>query len=86
MSEYLTCLKSARGMNNECRDLAKRYLECRMERNLMAQDEMKNLGFQDDVPKDTTRDGLAGTGSGGGVVGGEMSEKGGGTRGGGGKT
>ncbi|CAM1507314.1 Fc.00g069550.m01.CDS01 [Cosmosporella sp. VM-42] len=46
MTSYLACIKRVRGVNeDECRDFAKAYLECRMERNLMARDEMKNLGF-----------------------------------------
>ncbi|KAE9982385.1 hypothetical protein EG328_010919 [Venturia inaequalis] len=46
MATYLSCLKTHRGTNsNECRTYAKTYLQCRMERNLMAPDEMKNLGF-----------------------------------------
>jgi cytochrome c oxidase assembly protein subunit 19 len=48
MKNYLTCIKKVRGVNeNECRELAKGYLTCRMDRNLMARDEMKNLGFQE---------------------------------------
>ncbi|EGD91129.1 cytochrome c oxidase assembly protein COX19 [Trichophyton rubrum D6] len=53
---YLQCLKSARGVNDEaCRKLAKSYLSCRMEKNLMAPDEFKNLGlvFDDDKPGET---------------------------------
>jgi cytochrome c oxidase assembly protein subunit 19 len=49
MSEYLTCLKKARGMNDQCRGVAKSYLECRMQHNLMAPDEMRNLGFMDEA-------------------------------------
>lgn len=46
MKQYLRCLKTARGVNSpECRELSKGYLNCRMERGLMAQDEMKNLGY-----------------------------------------
>ena len=46
MKEYLTCLKGARGTNaEECRKLSMMYLECRMDKNLMARDERKNLGF-----------------------------------------
>jgi len=46
MTSYLTCLRNHRGYNSEeCRGFAKTYLQCRMERNLMAPDEMKNLGF-----------------------------------------
>ncbi|KEY71620.1 hypothetical protein S7711_08088, partial [Stachybotrys chartarum IBT 7711] len=57
MTEYLACMKKARGANGteECRNLAKAYLSCRMDRNLMARDEFKNLGFsatQDPVKQD----------------------------------
>ncbi|CAG8452364.1 4415_t:CDS:2 [Acaulospora colombiana] len=60
MQEYLQCLKKNFGNNGNCRNLSKAYLKCRMEksiylmvtvikyRGLMAQDEMRNLGFQDD--------------------------------------
>ncbi|KZL88149.1 chch domain-containing protein [Colletotrichum incanum] len=50
---YLECIKKVRGVNDaECRDLAKSYLACRMDRNLMAKDEFKNLGF-DNGPAST---------------------------------
>ena len=46
MKQYLTCLKGAKGTNiDDCRKLSMQYLECRMDKNLMAKDEMKNLGF-----------------------------------------
>ena len=33
MTSYLACMKKVKGMNDpECRDLAKSYLSCRMER------------------------------------------------------
>ena len=52
MSAYLTCLKGARGVNkDECRMLSKAYLQCRMDRNLMAKDTMGNLGFQEEEVK-----------------------------------
>ena len=45
MTQYLKCIKAARGQNSEeCRLHAKGYLQCRMDRNLMAPDEFKNLG------------------------------------------
>jgi cytochrome c oxidase assembly protein subunit 19 len=31
--------------------IAKEYLKCRMERQLMARDELANLGFQEEVEK-----------------------------------
>ncbi|KAF2233192.1 hypothetical protein EV356DRAFT_448859, partial [Viridothelium virens] len=49
MQSYLRCLRAYRGTNDqECRMLSKQYLQCRMDRNLMAPDEMKNLGYADD--------------------------------------
>ena len=56
ISSYLRCLKKPRpsldsgkiqaGTNDEeCRLIAKDYLQCRMDNNLMAKDEMKNLGL-----------------------------------------
>ncbi|CAD6504618.1 BgTH12-00126 [Blumeria graminis f. sp. triticale] len=49
MIRYLSCVKMTKGNNDpECRNLAKLYLGCRMERNLMAKDEFKNLGFSDE--------------------------------------
>jgi hypothetical protein len=33
MASYLTCMKKVRGVNeDECRELAKAYLSCRMDR------------------------------------------------------
>ncbi|CAI9634104.1 unnamed protein product [Alternaria burnsii] len=49
MLSYLRCIKSHRGTNDpECRNLSKSYLSCRMDRNLMAPDSFRNLGFGDD--------------------------------------
>jgi cytochrome c oxidase assembly protein subunit 19 len=36
--------------DDECRMLSKSYLQCRMDNNLMAPDEMKNLGY-DNTPQ-----------------------------------
>ncbi|KAJ9157311.1 hypothetical protein NKR23_g137 [Pleurostoma richardsiae] len=48
MASYLSCMKKVKGVNeDECRGFAKAYLACRMERNLMAKDDFKNLGFHD---------------------------------------
>ncbi|TKX19957.1 cytochrome c oxidase assembly protein COX19 [Elsinoe australis] len=55
MKQYLRCLRSHRGINdNECRMLSKSYLQCRMERNLMAPDEMKNLGYTEEPKEGST--------------------------------
>lgn len=49
---YLLCLKkqATPGTNAEaCRVLARGYLDCRMEKGLMARDEWRNLGFGGEV-------------------------------------
>lgn len=59
ISSYLRCLKSQNtpGENHaDCRILAKDYLNCRMEKGLMAKDEWKNLGLQT-LAKDSVQDG-----------------------------
>uniref|UniRef100_A0ACD5T7H5 Uncharacterized protein n=1 Tax=Avena sativa TaxID=4498 RepID=A0ACD5T7H5_AVESA len=43
--DYLTCLKSTGAQSEKCRMFSKKYLECRMERNLMAKQDMSELGF-----------------------------------------
>ncbi|KAF6986225.1 hypothetical protein CFC21_004011 [Triticum aestivum] len=43
--DYLACLKSTGAQSENCRMFSKKYLECRMERNLMAKQDMSELGF-----------------------------------------
>lgn len=43
--EYITCLKASGYQSEKCRNFSKKYLECRMERNLMAKQDMSELGF-----------------------------------------
>ncbi|EXB74553.1 hypothetical protein L484_026250 [Morus notabilis] len=49
--EYLNCLKSFGHQSEKCRHLSKKYLQCRMEKNLMAKQDMSELGFgkEDDL-------------------------------------
>lgn len=44
--DYLACLKSTGFQSEKCRQFSKKYLECRMERNLMAKQDMSELGFR----------------------------------------
>ncbi|KAG8086387.1 hypothetical protein GUJ93_ZPchr0010g10769 [Zizania palustris] len=46
--DYLACLKSTRFQSEKCRQFSKKYLECRMERNLMAKQDMSELGFRNE--------------------------------------
>ncbi|OQD94396.1 hypothetical protein PENSOL_c026G07699 [Penicillium solitum] len=57
ISGYLKCIKMNKGTNDEaCRKLAKEYLACRMDKNLMAPDNFENLGlvFKDGEGKQQT--------------------------------
>ncbi|KAF2460884.1 cytochrome c oxidase assembly protein COX19 [Lineolata rhizophorae] len=59
ISGYLQCLRSHRGTNDEaCRMMAKSYLQCRMDNNLMAPDEFKNLGFRDEDSGNDSKSGV----------------------------
>ncbi|XP_062181469.1 uncharacterized protein LOC133885742 isoform X2 [Phragmites australis] len=44
--DYLACLKSTGFQSEKCRQFSKKYLECRMERNLMAKQDTSELGFR----------------------------------------
>ncbi|KMT00922.1 hypothetical protein BVRB_9g221910 isoform B [Beta vulgaris subsp. vulgaris] len=46
--EYLTCLKTAGHNSGKCKEFSKKYLQCRMEKNLMAKQDMSELGFRKD--------------------------------------
>ncbi|XP_057454351.1 uncharacterized protein LOC130745931 isoform X1 [Lotus japonicus] len=46
--EYLSCLKTAGNKSENCRELSKKYLQCRMEKNLMAKQDLAELGFKGD--------------------------------------
>ncbi|KAL2312410.1 Cytochrome c oxidase assembly protein cox19, mitochondrial [Schizosaccharomyces pombe] len=48
MKQYLECIKVKRENQEECRLLAKKYLQCRMDTGLFGKDDMKNLGFHGD--------------------------------------
>ncbi|TKW25932.1 hypothetical protein SEVIR_3G152700v4 [Setaria viridis] len=54
--DYLACLKSTGFQSEKCRQFSKKYLECRMERNLMAKQDMSELGFRNLVEVDTAPD------------------------------
>jgi cytochrome c oxidase assembly protein subunit 19 len=49
MRTFLACLELARGAHGECRDASRAYLQCRMEGDLMAPEDLDSLGFASDV-------------------------------------
>jgi len=48
--DYLACLKQHSNNAEKCQEVAKLYLECRMDRNLMAKQDLKHLGFREQPP------------------------------------
>ncbi|KAH9604212.1 hypothetical protein KSS87_003188 [Heliosperma pusillum] len=52
--EYLNCLKTSGHQSEKCRDFSKKYLQCRMEKNLMAKQDMSELGFDKDGVKEAS--------------------------------
>mmetsp|Transcript_9567 Transcript_9567/g.14423 ORF Transcript_9567/g.14423 Transcript_9567/m.14423 type:complete len:120 (-) Transcript_9567:149-508(-) len=48
---YLTCLKSptAKSQHNKCREFSKQYLECRMEKELMAKEDLNDMGYSEEA-------------------------------------
>mmetsp|Transcript_25343 Transcript_25343/g.70897 ORF Transcript_25343/g.70897 Transcript_25343/m.70897 type:complete len:117 (-) Transcript_25343:220-570(-) len=47
MRAYLKCLKENGNRMEPCKALSKTYLECRMARNLMAPQDLRELGFKE---------------------------------------
>lgn len=47
MDKYLICLKENNQNQNQCRELAKNYLKCRMEKGLLEQQNLNDLGYLD---------------------------------------
>lgn len=55
MVQYLLCLNSNNNSNSKCRQIAKDYLACRMEKQLMAQEDWDKLGFHDSKEDDKAK-------------------------------
>ncbi|KAJ8366917.1 hypothetical protein AAFF_G00336710 [Aldrovandia affinis] len=55
---FMKCLRSNGYDNSLCRLQSKEYLECRMERQLMAKEPLEKLGFKDlvDTPSSEPKD------------------------------
>lgn len=50
MIQYLECLGKADTNASLCREFSQKYLKCRMDTQLMAQEEWSRLGFKDSQP------------------------------------
>ena len=45
MKAFQNCIKNNKGSHAICRDFSKKYLTCRMDNNLMAKEDLSELGF-----------------------------------------
>jgi cytochrome c oxidase assembly protein subunit 19 len=52
MRDFLDCLKEHRNNHHSCKELSKRYLSCRIDRGLMAEENLDDLGFKHTVVVD----------------------------------
>lgn len=50
MEAYMECMKANAMETLRCRELSAAYLRCRMERNLMATEDLEKLGFRKAEP------------------------------------
>lgn len=48
MEQYLECLKKEKDVHHKCRQFSRDYLQCRMDHQLMAQENLDDLGFSHD--------------------------------------
>mmetsp|Transcript_29995 Transcript_29995/g.60017 ORF Transcript_29995/g.60017 Transcript_29995/m.60017 type:complete len:115 (-) Transcript_29995:622-966(-) len=49
MEKYISCLKEEHDKHHLCRDLSKEYLQCRMDRKLMASEDLEKLGYSEEA-------------------------------------
>uniref|UniRef100_A0A8C5QID0 Cytochrome c oxidase assembly protein COX19 n=1 Tax=Leptobrachium leishanense TaxID=445787 RepID=A0A8C5QID0_9ANUR len=54
--KFMKCLIENASQNHLCREVSKEYLECRMERQLMAKEPLEKLGFKDLVNNPSAED------------------------------
>lgn len=47
MEAYLNCLKEQSEIHHKCRDYSRDYLQCRMDNELMARENLDDLGYSE---------------------------------------
>lgn len=76
MLSLLACLKETNGQSHKCRQLSKSYLECRMDKDLMAKEDLAGLGFTGELIvnlKEVTKPRKEATGFVSGLTGGKLT-------------
>ena len=54
MKVFLECLRQNKNNGRMCREESKKYLQCRMDKELMAKEEWRKLGYADKPTTETT--------------------------------
>lgn len=49
MKDFVLCLNRSDNDHHKCRELSRAYLQCRMDKQLMAAEDLDNLGFSKDA-------------------------------------
>lgn len=47
MKEFIECLKISNSEHHSCREMSKKYLQCRMDNELMMKEDLSKLGLGD---------------------------------------
>mmetsp|Transcript_21137 Transcript_21137/g.50236 ORF Transcript_21137/g.50236 Transcript_21137/m.50236 type:complete len:164 (+) Transcript_21137:2341-2832(+) len=48
MEKYMSCLKESNDTHHKCKELSRDYLQCRMDHQLMAKEDLNHLGYSED--------------------------------------
>lgn len=48
MKQYINCLNKSNSDASSCREISEKYLQCRMDNDLMAKEDFRYLGFKSD--------------------------------------
>ena len=56
MEVFMSCLKQSSYNQGACRAQSREYLQCRMDNELMADEDLDELGFRDVKPKNIQQD------------------------------
>ncbi|XP_053555503.1 cytochrome c oxidase assembly protein COX19 [Bombina bombina] len=54
--KFMSCLRENHFQSSLCREESKEYLECRMDRQLMAKEPLEKLGFKDLIDDEKTKE------------------------------
>eukprot|EP00553_Chaetoceros_curvisetus_P004248 CAMPEP_0204630260 /NCGR_PEP_ID=MMETSP0717-20131115/20011_1 /ASSEMBLY_ACC=CAM_ASM_000666 /TAXON_ID=230516 /ORGANISM="Chaetoceros curvisetus" /LENGTH=114 /DNA_ID=CAMNT_0051647451 /DNA_START=11 /DNA_END=355 /DNA_ORIENTATION=- len=56
MESYLQCLKDEKQQHHKCRELSKGYLQCRMDAQLMAKEDLNDMGYSNEATVESAKE------------------------------